>query len=127
MKTRFFRRADIAVAAVICLLSAGLLLWISIGKSPAGDPIVQIEHNGKKIDEFRLSEFSEETELSYPVADGEILLTVDADGVAVTSSPCVGHTCVKCGRISAPGESIVCLPMRFSVTISGGNVDAVTG
>lgn len=127
MKIRFFRRADIAVAAVICLLSVGLLLWISTGKSSAGDPIVQIERNGEKIDEFRLSEFSEETELSYPVAGGEIFLTVDADGIAVTSSPCANCTCVKSGRISAPGESIVCLPMRFSVTISGGNVDAVTG
>ena len=50
--------------------------------------------------------------------------------VAVTASDCPGNDCVHSGWISAAGRSIVCLPNRLEVRITGGagdGVDAVTG
>ena len=54
--------------------------------------------------------------------------SVDADGVRVTESPCKGQNCVHTGSVDKSGEAIVCLPLGFTVTLSGdGEYDGVTG
>ena len=74
-------------------------------------------------------------------ADGEIVMTLpldkDADVVIgegertnrliikdgaayVTDASCPDHLCVRQGRASKSGETIVCLPNKFVVTIIGG-------
>ncbi len=54
--------------------------------------------------------------------EGELgVMTVEiGDGfVKVVDSPCKDKYCIKQGRISASGESIVCLPGKVKITIQG--------
>ena len=65
--------------------------------------------------------------------DGEIAaeLPLDEDAVLrMEEADCPDGTCVRQGAIQSPGETIVCLPHRVTVTIVGngegtGGVDAV--
>ena len=61
----------------------------------------------------------EGTSLTVSVCDGEIY---------VSASGCADHLCVKSGKISLVGKSIVCLPQRVIIRIVGDlDVDAVSG
>lgn len=46
-----------------------------------------------------------------------VVIRWDDDGVYIQSSSCPDGTCMKTGRISRPGESIVCVPAKLSITI----------
>lgn len=63
--------------------------------------------------------------LSGPVGETKIKI---ADGkVWVDKASCPTQLCVRQGKISAPHESIVCLPNRIAITLQGrSNLDAVT-
>ena len=53
-------------------------------------------------------------------------LTVEfsAEGVRVASSDCPNQDCVHTGEIHHAGRSIVCLPARISIQLTGGAEDA---
>lgn len=60
---------------------------------------------------------------------GHIELAVDNRSVRVVSASCKHRTCMEMGAISRPGQSLVCIPNRITVAISGTNslgVDGVT-
>lgn len=63
--------------------------------------------------------------LAGPVGDTRIKIQ---DGkVWVDKASCPNQLCVRQGKISAPHESIVCLPNRIVITLQGeSNLDAVT-
>ena len=67
------------------------------------------------------------------IGDGEggyNVLEIEGGAAAVTEADCGDLTCVNTGAISREGESIVCLPYRLVVEITGGGaaeVDAVAG
>ncbi|MBO7377016.1 MAG: NusG domain II-containing protein [Clostridia bacterium] len=49
-------------------------------------------------------------------------------GVCVESSDCPGCDCVRTGRITEPGRSIVCIPAGLVFTLGGEeDADAVAG
>ena len=53
--------------------------------------------------------------------DGYNILQISGGAAAVTEADCGDHTCVRTGRISREGETIVCLPHRLVVRIEGGD------
>lgn len=60
--------------------------------------------------------------------EGQLTFIIQDKKVKVTESTCKDKLCVKQGWISKTGESIVCLPNRITITITGGNesVDSTT-
>ena len=59
------------------------------------------------------------------------VVVISGGTVSVTEASCKNQVCVKHGRISRSGESIVCLPNRMVVRIEngseeGGGYDSVT-
>ena len=51
---------------------------------------------------------------AYPLT-----VCVQEGGVWVEEATCPGHDCQKQGRITRPGQTIVCLPGRITVAIQG--------
>ncbi len=49
----------------------------------------------------------------------DFVLEIKDGGAAVVEAGCPDKVCVSSGRISSPGESIVCIPGRMSVKIIG--------
>ncbi|MDD6798492.1 MAG: NusG domain II-containing protein [Clostridia bacterium] len=59
-------------------------------------------------------------------ADGYNRVVIDNREVYMESADCPDKVCVKTGRISRAGETIVCLPHKVVVKIKGGeDADAV--
>ena len=59
-----------------------------------------------------------------------VLVCCENGEVYVISSDCTDKVCVRSGRISKSGESIICAPNRVAIKIEGkkGNLpDAMTG
>ena len=56
-----------------------------------------------------------------------VTLTVaaeDGNGLRVSSSDCPTQDCVRTGTISRSGQSIVCLPARIIIQLTGGAADS---
>lgn len=59
-------------------------------------------------------------------ADGYNRVVIDNREVYMESADCPDKVCVKTGRISRAGETIICLPHKVVVEIKGGeDADAV--
>ena len=109
------RKGDISL---IILAVIFLVLWL-IPKPQGGTVIISL--NGEVIKEVSLDENSVipiETEF------GENTVVIEQGAVFVTHSNCPDGLCEK-DKISKSGESIVCLPNRLSVTVSGKNKEEV--
>ena len=59
-----------------------------------------------------------------------IILYIEKNGVTVVRSDCADKICVNTGKITKPGQTIVCLPARVSVELQGvtsvNELDGVT-
>ena len=53
-------------------------------------------------------------------SNGEKLkIVIDSRAVYVEESTCRDGICMKAGRISRPGDSLICVPAAVSVTVNG--------
>jgi len=124
LKNKLFRRADVFIIVFVLLGSGFLFLFLS-PKEEAREAVVF--YRGEELDRVELLS-AEPTEKSYLTEEGEIRVLFSVDGVIVLSSPCKGQNCVHSSKIEKAGEGILCLPIGFSVLLSGdGALDGVTG
>ena len=108
-----------------CLLAALVLggLWLLLRHNGAA---VIVEQNGRETARYALIEdriVRIEGEMGYN------LLVIESGEAWLSEADCPNLLCVKTGKIRYAGQSIVCLPHRLAVRITGGasNLDAVTG
>ncbi|MBE6936882.1 MAG: NusG domain II-containing protein [Ruminococcaceae bacterium] len=114
------KAGDYVIVAVL-LLSAGLLFWGFAGREAPRS--VEISVDGQEIGRYTLPAQAE-----YPLADLPYPCTLVIDGyaVALSDTTCPGHDCEHGGAADAGGESIVCLPNRLLIRLTGsGKVDTV--
>jgi len=119
-----FRRGDWLAIALVVLIAALTLMAFLPGGSAGQDGLVQIYQDGRLIRELSLSE---DARISV---SGEYynVIAVEDGRVAVVESDCPGGDCMHTKWISEPGRSIVCLPNRVELRITGeSGVDFVVG
>ena len=108
-RNKYIKASDIVFAALI--LAACLALFFLLNAGGPGDT-VQISRGGEVLAELPL--------------DKDAVYTVEGD-YTNTESTCPNHICEKTGRISQPGQSIICAPNGAVITVKGdGAVDAVS-
>ena len=103
------RTGDFIIGILIFLLALGI--WIYPYMQEEGK-LCRITVDGKLHSEISLSDDCE-VKLSgciVKVRDGEVY---------VTDSDCPDKVCENTGKISKSGESIICVPNRISIEISG--------
>ncbi len=89
----------------------------------------EVSVDGETVYELPLSE---NTELLITGTDGGTNKLIINNGVCyVTEADCPDKLCIKQGKISHNGESIICLPHKLVITIhnssdTSSNVDAIT-
>lgn len=104
---------------LVVLALAGILFFALLPKQSGGPLRCTVSQNGQTLDRFAVSALSGQTRIY-----GAYAVTVGPEGtVAVTAAPCANQDCVRTGRIRRGGQSIVCLPGRFVVELSGGEGD----
>ena len=115
MRDQFRFRTGDAIAVMIIIACAGLLACLPFFKMSETRPTVQIYQNGTLIREVPI-----ESDLSFTI-EGKYENTVVISGgaVCVSHATCPGGDCVRSGEISRAGESIVCLPNRVEIRLSG--------
>ena len=119
-RNKYISISDIVFAALV--LAVCLVLFFIFN---AGGP-------GKTVQIFKdgeiLTELSLDKDATYAVAGEYTNIIVIEDGtVRVTESTCPNHVCEKTGRISQPGQSIICAPNSAVITVKGdGTVDAIS-
>ncbi len=123
-RTDFCRRDALACGAV--LLCALLLMLLLARGAGAENARVTVSQNGVTVWEVPLNG----TDSTFAV-EGAYPLTVAVSGgkVWIAESTCPGGDCVQQGAVTRPGESIVCLPARVTVAVTGGSgsADVIVG
>lgn len=124
MKFRF--KADLCLIAGI-LLAAGLaafFLYDAYGRKAAA--AVVIEQDGREVMRLPLSE---DMTVRIPAESGYNVICITERGAEVTQTDCPDQICRKQGAITALGESIICLPHRLVIRLTGDlpdGPDAIT-
>lgn len=110
------KKADILMILAVLLLAAGI--WIAFALRPAGAQTVSVTVDGKPYGTYSLAE-NQEIEINQ---NGERnILIIKNGGVHMAQSNCPGGQCLAQGEIRDGGASIVCLPHRIYVELSGNS------
>jgi len=129
-----FCRWDILVIAVIAV-SAAVIGWALLTRAAAsGDGLTAvITQNGTVLESVDLSSIPEGESQEYTVnGDYTAVVELENSRVCIESSDCPNQDCVHTGWISKAGQSVVCLPNRLVVELTGtsgsdSGVDVVIG
>lgn len=119
-----FRKGDLLAIVLVLVLAAVVALFFVPNRGTTENAMVQIYRDGKLMQELSLE------------SDQSILITGEYENTVVIrngracigQSNCPGEDCVHSGWISSPGRSVVCLPNRVEIRITGSSeVDFVVG
>lgn len=144
----YFRKADIILLIVLVAIGLAATAVLGVAQGEAGaDAEVVIKSGGELFAKYPLSE---DRVIEVPAPEGSPepaagrgssggdectqydkynIVEIKDGKVSVTAASCKNQVCVRHGAISAPGESIVCLPNRLVVSIEGskgGGYDTIT-
>ena len=107
------------VAALAVILA--VVLMQQAGAS-TGNLTCTITQNGKVLKSVALSNITEGKQETCTVKGNyTAVVQMENDRVRIKSSTCTTQDCVHTGWISKPGQSIVCLPNRLVISLSGGS------
>ena len=111
-------RPDIIFISVIIAASLMLLLFMFVMKEEGAVAIVEID--GVVQGEYPLA-----VDGVFSINGGTNVLVIEDGAAYLSYSSCPDHTCERTGRIRYVGETIICLPNRVSITVSGVSDNAV--
>lgn len=120
------KKADFIIIGIVAVTVGILVFFLYFVNADSGN-IVTVEKDGQIIETLKLDE---DIERNYDF-DGETNTLVIKDGKAsVTQANCPDGICVNHKSINKSGESIICLPHKFVVTVSNDkttddDIDAV--
>ena len=111
-------RADVLVIAAILLLALSMILVTFLTKEEGAVAVVEID--GVKMGEYPL-----DLDGTFPLNGGTNVLVIENGAAYLNYSNCPDHTCENTGKIRYVGQTIICLPNRLSITVTGDSSDGV--
>lgn len=116
-------RGDVLVIAALLLLSLSLFVLSLLGVRADGVRRVEISVGGTLCETLPLD--AEEAQTRTVEGYGGLACTVEVSGgrVRVSEAQCPDGLCTAQGWIDRPGETIVCLPARVTVTVVAEKTD----
>lgn len=123
-----FKRFNITISdfvIVLAVLLSAVILAVSFGKGGgARECIIKID--GEEYARYELATIDKEKTVEIKNQYGENTVVIDRNGAYVSYSSCADKSEVKAGRISKSGESLICLPHRLEVYLTGGELDGTS-
>ena len=104
------KKKDLMIIFIILMTSIISFLIIDFTKKQG--EIVCVKVNGEVIESYSL-----DNDGIYYINDGTNTLYIINHQAWIESAHCPDKLCVKQGKISCVGETIICLPYRLSITI----------
>jgi hypothetical protein len=111
-----FKKWDIIIYILIFVFS-GTILYIGISKKKIDAEYVEIHINGELKYKYNLSK--EKRVIQIELENGKEELLIEGRSVKKTKATCKNKHCEKQSAISEPGESIICVPNKEIIKISG--------
>lgn len=130
VKTGRIKAGDIIL--VILVIAAAVASIVLVSRASAGEKgsLAIVEVNGKEIRRLELSNGQPYRTLTVQGALGPSTVAAEDGRVWMIESTCRDKLCIGMGAIESSGQSIVCLPNRVVVRVTGNrspsDVDAVT-
>jgi len=128
---------DALVALIVLVMAVGCAFAVWSGGSGGSgelEAVVRMDADGGTATEIRMTlDGSGRVERTVTSNGYTLHIVLTETEVWVESSDCPTQDCVHTGHISREGQSIVCLPARVIVQLTGGDggedpgVDAVIG
>ena len=118
-----FNRRDALVALAVVLLAAATALLFYLPRTQSGQLTAVITQHGQVVRRVVVSGLDKEQVIELDDGTYHLTVRVSAAGAYVSSSDCPTQDCVHTGTISRSGQSIVCLPARIIIQLTGGQAD----
>ena len=112
---------DWVVIVLLLALSAGVTA--ATINLPAGQQAV-VTVDGHRVAVLPIGEKAE-LEVEGPL--GKTIVHSDEVGVRILESPCPHKLCVRMGRVSTRGQTILCVPNHVAIRVEGDASDGVDG
>ena len=101
---------------IVALLLVGIvLLFVLRGKSSEGSYVIIMHQNEEK------ARFSLTSNGVYDINDGKNKIEILDGKVRMIYADCPDELCIRQGWIEYDGQSIICLPNKITVMVSGGD------
>ena len=101
---------------ILTLLLIGIiLLFVLRGRSNEGSYVIIMYQNEEK------ARFSLASDGFYDINNGKNRIEILGGKVRMTYADCPDELCIRQGWIEFDGQSIICLPNKITVMVSGGD------
>ena len=122
MKTKLFKKGDIAVILVI-LVAAALFWFFRTQQTDRLEAVITV--NGETVETIDLSAVKEKRIIELDT-DPKVVIAAENGTIYFESAECDDKLCINCGKLSRKGDTAVCLPAKTVVTVSGSDVGVMT-
>ena len=112
---------DILVVLAVVALAAASALTVWPGRD-SGSLTAVITADGEELDRFAPADLAAGPR-TYTHNGYTLTVTAEDGGLHVSEADCPTQDCVHTGTISRSGQSIVCLPARIIIQLTGGQAD----
>lgn len=115
------RITSVDIIVILFVLSAAILIFSMSANGGQTPTVCVIEINGEEFARYDLPSLSQEKIVEIDNEYGRNTVVINSTGAAVVYSDCADGLEVKAGRITAAGQSLICLPHRLTVRLEGAN------
>ncbi len=123
VQSRRFTPFDLLLVAGVVALAVFLIMG-SVAKASGPGETAVVEVNGREVMQISLNENRDYTVDGFR---GETYISISNGEIRINDSDCPDKLCVKMGWISRSDASIVCLPNRVVVRVTGsGAYDTIS-
>lgn len=112
---------DILVVLAVAALAAASALTVWPGRD-SGSLTAVVTADGEELDRFAPADLAAGPR-TYTHNGYTLTVTAEDGGLHVSEADCPTQDCVHTGTISRSGQSIVCLPARIIIQLTGGQAD----
>jgi hypothetical protein len=125
------RAGDLVIVVLVTALAAVSTVMVTVaGENNVQGSLAVVEVNGKVVRRITLGTGQPARKFTVDGWQGPSTFEIADGKVRMVSSDCRDKVCIGMGWISTNGRSIVCLPNRVIIRITGGRdpakVDTVT-
>ena len=113
---------DILVVLAVVALAAASALTVWPGRD-SGSLTAVVTADGEELDRFAPADLAAGPR-TYTHNGYTLTVTAEDGGLHVSEADCPTQDCVHTGAISRSGQSIVCLPARIIIQLTGGAADS---